>query len=466
MRKIVILLLLISLGSCNTLDSNQTISTPKKPFNVLMIAVDDLNDWIGCMGGHPDTKTPNIDKLASHGLLFMNAHCQGTMCNPSRISIMWGKRPSSTGFYSNHFPAKREPKYFEKQTSLARHFAANNYKTITAGKIYHGSWLPSKDFDIVGPRPGQWSKHDTAIQKKPKHYHKIWDFGPQAYDEKLFVDYEIASWGAEQLKVKHKKPFFMTLGFMRPHVPFFPPARVYNNQGESKLPSVKENDWNDLSDAAKKLTLSNKKIPTHEWMKQENRWPEAVRSYLACVQWVDEQIGRVLEALEKSPYADNTIIILYSDHGYHLGEKQRWSKFSLWERTTRVPFIVSVPGAAKGVSQQPVELLSIYPTLIDLCGLTSNEDIEGVSIKPLIKNPKAIWEHVAISTLGQNNHSIRDKRWRYIQYADGSAELYDHKTDPNEWSNLMATVLNQDHKKVIERLKKHLPKLNLPQRGK
>ena len=431
--------------------------------NVLLIAVDDLNDWIGCMGGHPDTKTPNIDKLASRGILFTNAHCQGTMCNPSRISIMWGKRPSSTGFYDNHFHVTKVPEFLIQNVSLSNHFKSNGYKTMTAGKIYHASWIPENDFQVVGPRPGFWSKYDKAIQEKPKEYHSIWDFGPQSYDEEDFVDYEIASWGVEQLSEEHEKPFFCAIGFMRPHVPFFPPERVYNSMNNIHLPIVKEDDWSDLSEAARKLTLSNRKIPTHEWMQQENRWNLAVRAYLACVNWVDEQIGRVLDALEKSPYADNTIIILYTDHGYHLGEKQRWSKFSLWERTTRVPFIVSMPGGAKGTSSKPIELLSIYPTLIDLCGLTPNNAIEGVSIVPLLKNPNAEWKHVAVSTLGQNNHSVKDERWRYIHYADGSEELYDHITDPNEWYNLVQENTDQSHIEVINKLKKYLPKVNMEQ---
>lgn len=434
--------------------------------NVLLIAVDDLNDWIGVMDGHPDTKTPNIDRLARRGVLFTNAHCQGTMCNPSRISIMWGKRPSSTGFYDNHFPVMKAPGFLQKNISLARHFNTNGYKTLTAGKIYHTSWLPKNDFQLVGPRPGQWlMDFDRPLQKKPEQYHSIWDFGPQVYEEKEFIDYKIASWGVKQLNEKHDVPFLLALGFMRPHVPFFPPERIYNKMNSIRLPKVKEDDWSDLSEAAKKLTLSNYKIPSHEWMKREDRWNLAVRAYLGCINWVDEQIGRVLDALNQSPYADNTIIMLYADHGYHLGEKQRWSKFSLWERTTRVPFIISMPGGAQGISTHAVELLSIYPTLIDLCNLTPNDNIEGNSLRPLLKNPNEPWEYVAISTLGQNNHSIRDERWRYISYADGSEELYDHNIDPNEWHNLVSDKMELKHTIVIKRLKKHLPKVNVSQRS-
>ena len=316
---------------------------------------------------------------------------------------------------------------------------------------------------MVGPRPAFWIEKDRAVHKKPAHYHRVWDFGPQGYPEEEFIDYTIASWGVRQLKESYDKPFFMALGFMRPHVPFFPPERVYNSMDGVQLPEVKEDDWADLPEAAGKLTLSNIKIPTHEWMKEENRWILAVRAYLACINWVDEQIGRVLKALDDSPHAENTIIILYTDHGYHLGEKQRWSKFSLWERTTNVPFIVSIPGGVNGICDKPVELLSIYPTLIDLCGLTPNAAIGGESIIPLLKDPESRWPHVAVSTLGQGNHSVRDERWRYISYADGSEELYDHEADPNEWFNLASGQVTPEHARVIERLKEHLPTVNLPQ---
>ena len=226
-----------------------------------------------------------------------------------------------------------------------------------------------------------------------------------------------------------------------------------------------EDDWDDIPPAARKLSMSNPKIPTHDWMKQENRWQLAVHAYLASVRWTDEQIGRVLDALGQGPHAKNTIVVLFSDHGYHLGEKQRWSKFSLWERTTRVPLIVSVPNGLRGRTDQPVELLSIYPTLIDLCGLGENPKLEGVSLKPLLKNPNAEWKHAAISTLGQNNHAIRDQRWRYIRYADGTEELYDHQNDPHEWTNLAKNISDSIHQKVINRLKTHLPKMNVAQRG-
>jgi arylsulfatase A-like enzyme len=431
--------------------------------NVLFIAVDDLNDWVGCLGGHPDTRTPNIDKLAGRGVLFTNAHCQGTLCNPSRISVLWGMRPSSSGFYDNHYHVNREKSFLDKHVSLPRHFEANGYKTLSTGKVFHGG--TPRQTQLVGPRPGQWLKRfDRRVHEKPKPWHAIWDFGPQRYDEANFVDHVVASWAIKQLESKQAKPFFLSVGFYRPHVPFFPPVRVYDGLKEARLPPVKEDDWSDLSEAARKLTLSNEKIPTHDWMKGDGRWQKAVRAYLACVRWTDEQVGRVLAALDAGPHADNTIIVLFADHGYHLGEKQRWSKFSLWERTTRVPFMISMPGGPKGRCTRPVELLSIYPTLIDLCGLTPNGDLEGVSLGPLLERPNGPWAHVAISTLGRNNHAVRDERWRYIRYADGTQELYDHDTDPHEWTNLASTTPQPEHLKVIARLRRSLPKVNVRQR--
>ena len=432
--------------------------------NVLLIAVDDLNDWVGCLGGHPQTFTPNIDRLADRGMLFSNAHCQGTMCNPSRISLLWGRRPSSTGFYDNRYSISKEPEFLKQHVNLPTHFAANGYKTISAGKIFH----TGRYSQIEGPRAGQWRKGlDQKVHSDPQNkWHGIWDFGPQDYEESKFTDHITATWVADQLGKDFDKPFLLACGFYRPHVPFFPPRRVYESFKDVKLPEVVEDDWKDIPDAARKVSMSNPKIPVHEWMKQENRWQLAVHAYLASVRWTDEQIGRVLDALDQGPHAKDTIVVLFSDHGYHLGEKQRWSKFSLWERTTRVPLIISVPNGIKGRSEQPVELLSIYPTLIDLCKLTENPKLEGVSLQPLLKNPEAKWNHVAISTLGQNNHAVRDRRWRYVRYADGSEELYDHQNDPHEWTNLAKGEPNPSHAKVIVRLKKRLPKTNAPQRSR
>lgn len=429
-RLLVFLGLLISFCRSATLQAEQP--------NVLLIAIDDLNNWVGCLGGHPQARSPNIDQLAERGTLFTNAHCQAPICNPSRTSIMYGLRPSTTGVYMNS-PKPWTVETLKNHVTLPRHFAANGYRTYTAGKIYHGSGLPPGDFDEVGPRPGQRQKIDKRLIPETRDGAKgLWDFGGQSYKEELFQDYVDASWSIDVLSRRSKEPFFLAVGFYRPHVPFYSPARVFNEipADSIQLPLTRDGDRDDLPGIATSLTKAPA-APAHSWFVESGRWKEAVQSYLACVRWTDEQVGRVLDALAASPNADNTIVVLYSDHGFFLGEKERWAKQSLWEQATRVPFIISVPGIDQGQPcQRPVELLSIYPTLIELCGLPTRADLDGVSLEPLLANPAAKWPNAALTTFGKNNHSARSETHRYIRYSDGSEELYDLRSDPNEWNNL------------------------------
>ena len=418
-------------------------SADKKP-NVLLISIDDLNDWVGCLNGHPDARSPNIDRLAKRGTLFTNAHCQAPICNPSRTSIMYGLRPSTSGVYQNA-PRPWTVPALKDRITLPRHFAANGYKTFTTGKIYHGSGLPPGDFDEVGPRPGQRLKIDERLIKPTEDGAKgLWDFGAQTYDEALFQDRVTAAWGAEVIKNAGDDPFLLAIGFYRPHVPFYAPKRVLDQipLSEIDLPVVRKNDRDDLPSIVDELTKAPA-APDHAWFVDSGHWRDAVQAYLACVRWTDEQVGHLLDALDASPHADNTVVVLFSDHGFFLGEKDRWAKQSLWERATRVPFIVSAPGLPHGQSTgQPVELLSIYPTLIDLCGLSEREGLDGVNLRPLLENAEVDWHRMAITTHGQNNHSTRSKTHRYIRYRDGSEELYDLRTDPNEWHNIAGNPRN------------------------
>lgn len=429
--------------------------------NVLLIAIDDLNDWVGCLGGHPDTRTPNIDRLAERGVLFENSHSQAPICNPSRSSIMLGLRPSTTGIYLNN------PKHWlvpalEGRVTMPRHFAAAGYTTLTTGKIYHGSGLPPNDFDIVGPRPGQRIDLDEQLQSGfPSSVAKLWDFGPQRYEEAKFADHADATWAIGQLEQQRDRPFFIAVGFYRPHVPFYSPERVFRQvpRSEISLPEVREDDWADIPEIARKLTQSN--APPHSWFVNSGKWTDAVQSYLSCVRWTDEQCGRLLDALEANGHAGNTVVVLYSDHGFHLGEKQRWAKFSLWERSTHVPFIIAAPGMASGERCiRPAELLSIYPTLIELCGLEPRNDLDGVSLVPLLEDPQAAWDRPAITTHLKDNHAIRTERYRYIRYSDGSEELYDHAEDPDEWNNLAG---DPDYAGIIRDHARWLPKINADQ---
>lgn len=428
----ILLLAVLFTASTSSLDAHA-----ESP-NVLLIAIDDLNNWVGCLDGHPQAQSPNIDRLAERGTLFTNAHCQAPICNPSRASIMYGLRPSTTGVYMNS-PKPWTVGALKDRVTLPRHFAASGYKTYTAGKIYHGSGLPPGDFDEVGPRPGQRQKIDARLIPESNDGAKgLWDFGGQSYKEELFQDFVDASWAIDVINKQSEQPFFVAVGFYRPHVPLYSPTRVFNEIAREsiELPEVKDGDRDDLPNIVNSLTKAPA-APAHSWFVESGNWKEAVQAYLACVRWTDEQVGRVLDALETSPHADNTIVVLYSDHGFFLGEKERWAKQSLWEQATRVPFIIRVPGTEQGMScHRPVELLSIYPTLIELCGLPSRDGLEGVSLKPLLTKPDAEWPNVAMTTFGKENHAVRNETHRYIRYKDGSEELYDLRVDPNEWNNL------------------------------
>ncbi|MDB4372705.1 sulfatase-like hydrolase/transferase [Mariniblastus sp.] len=454
---------------------------PDKSPNVLLIAIDDLNDWVGCLGGHPQASSPNIDRLAKRGTLFTNAHCQAPICNPSRTSIMYGLRPSTSGVYMNA-PKPWTVSGLKENVTLSRHFAANGYKTYTTGKIYHTSGLPDGDFDVVGPRPGQRLKIDQRlVTPKKAGANGLWDFGAQSYDEKLFQDHQTASWAIDQLQAHETsrrtsanpqtaKPFFMAIGFYRPHVPFYSPKRIFDQipLDEIELPLVNPNDRDDLPAIASELMVAPA-APDHAWFVKSSNWRRAVQSYLSCIRFTDEQVGRLIDTVYQCSLADNTIVILYSDHGFFLGEKERWAKQSLWERATRVPFIIVQPGGKQGqVCSQPAELLSIYPTLIDLCGLSPRDELEGNSLIPLLNDPKATWRHPALTTHGKDNHSVRTDTHRYIRYRDGSEELYDLRNDPNEWTN----IANQAEMETLKsKLKKQIPVKNAdpaigPQRQK
>ncbi len=432
--------------------------------NVLLIAIDDLNNWVGCLGGHPDARSPNIDRLATRGTLFTNAHCQAPICNPSRTSIMYGLRPSTSGVYMNS-PKPWTVRHLSKYVTLPRWFAKHGYQTYTTGKIYHGSGLPEGDFDVVGPRPGQRQKIDERLVPATNDGAKgLWDFGAQSYEESLFQDYADASWGMDVIKEHDtsEQPFFLAVGFYRPHVPLYSPTRIFEQipRNEIDLPVVKEDDRDDLPAIVDELTIAPA-APTQDWFVKSGRWKEAVQSYLACIRWTDEQVGRLLDALDASPHAKDTIVVLYSDHGFFLGEKQRWAKQSLWEQATHVPFIVVAPSLPPNQRcSRPAELLSIYPTLLELCGLPANREVEGRSVKQLLQDANTAWPFKALTTHGKDNHTVRSERYRYIRYHDGSEEFYDLKADPNEWNNLVATKTSKEHAAIIAELAKSFPNTN------
>jgi len=430
------------------------------PPNVLFIVIDDQNDWIGCLDGHPQVKTPHIDQLAGRGTLFLNAHCQSPLCNPSRTSVMTGRRPSTTGVYGLA-PWFRTVDALRNIVTLPQHFSNAGYTTYTVGKIYHGrTWSNGevKEFDVVGkPEPGLRPKEKRVPTPRGG---RGMDWGLYPYKDSDQKDWKTASWAVEQLDEKPEGPFFMAVGFALPHVPLYATQKWFDLYPEDlvELPPLLDND---RSDTPRFSWYLHWKLPEprRKFLLEAGEQTKIVQSYLACVSFVDSQVGRVLDALERNGYAENTVVVLWSDHGYHLGEKEITGKNTLWDRSARVPLVFAGPGVSQGARcQRAVELLDIYPSLSELCGLDKPEGVEGISLLPQLKNADAPRKRPAITTHNHDNHSVRTERWRYIQYADGSEELYDMRKDPNEWHNLAG---NPEYDTVIAKHKKWLPKTNM-----
>jgi choline-sulfatase len=432
----------------------------KRPPNVVMIVIDDQNDWIGCLDGHPQAKTPNIDRLALRGSLFRNAHCQAPLCNPSRTSVLTGMRPSTTGVYGLS-PSLREAKGLESVITLPQHFRRHGYQTLVAGKIYHGSYgrtLTDNEFDIIGPSTAVGPRPSSPLVETPSH-HPLVDWGTFPHQDEEKGDWKLASWTVQQLQQQHERPFFLSVGFFLPHVPCYVTQKWYDLFPDETLllPIVPADD---RADTPRFSWYLHWKLPEPRlrFLQDTMQWKNLVRSYLASTAFVDAQVGRVVDALIASPYADNTIVVLWSDHGWHLGEKAITGKNSLWERSTRVPLIFAGPNVTADTQcDQPVELLDIYPTLADLCGLPLPEFLEGHSLSPQLLDAAAVRPWPAITTHNHDNHSVRSLNWRYIRYADGSEELYNLTDDPHEWTNLAADNANSE---ILETHRQLLPTVN------
>ena len=433
--------------------------------NVLMIAIDDLNDWVGPLKGHPQVKTPHMDRLAARGTTFQNAHCQSPLCNPSRTSVMTGQRPSNTGVYGLA-PWFRNVEKLKDIVTLPQHFKANGYRTLTTGKIYHGGYPPrpqrKAEFDEWGPRAGVGARPKEKLVTTPMGNHPLVDWGTFPHKDEDKGDWQVASWTVDRLNEmgsdNDEEPFFLACGFFLPHVPCYATQKWFDlyPMDQLQLPPMLANDRADTPDFSWYLhwTLPE---PRLSWLKEQGELKPLVRAYLASVSFVDSQVGRVLDALEKSGQADNTIVVLWSDHGWHLGEKAISGKNSLWEESTRVPLIFAGPGVAKGANvTTPAELLDLYPTLSELCGLTKPKLVDGHSLVPQLKNSQAKRVWPAITTHNVKNHSIRTERFRYIRYANGSEELYDVTRDPSEWKN----VVKYGYETELKKLRQWVPVVN------
>ena len=401
-----------------------------RPPNVLLIVVDDLNDWVGHLGGHPGVKTPHIDRLASLGVSFTNAHAPAASCNPARVAVLSGLRPSTSGIYSNQH-ARLDA--LADLVTLPQYFRAHGYRVLGGGKILHSTGKVARTyFDEYFKRPQPLVKPERPFNGK-----KNLDWHPLDAAEREMPDHQVVSWAVDKLAEEREEPLFLAVGIVKPHLPWYVPEEYFAMypEGGVALPRTREDDLDDVPPPGMRLAGAHNE---HRWILDNGKWADAVRGYLATVSFVDRQVGRLMEGLRRSGKDRNTIVLLWSDHGMHLGEKLHWKKSSLWEEATRTPLVVVAPGVSRagGRIGRPVDALSIYPTLADLAGLPIPEHVEGPSLKRLVADPGAPWDGVALTTHGRGNHAVRSERWRYIRYADGSEELYDHEDDPMEWDNL------------------------------
>ncbi len=436
---------------CPDVRLNSALAAETSKPNVLFIAIDDLNHWVGHLGRHPQTRTPNIDRLAKMGVTFTKSYCTAPACNPSRASLMSGQRPSTTGCYlngQNWRPGISEDKL------LNSHFAKAGYNVYGAGKIYHGAGDRGGHWDDYFPGKGTTTPHPSA---KDDGVGGI-KFSPLANSDEEMPDYSVVSYGIEKLQEKSDKPLFLAVGLVKPHMPFSVPKKWFDlfPLESIQLPPHRVDDLDDVPTAGVRMAGPD---GDHARIVESGRWNEAVQAYLATVAFCDAQVGRLLDALEQSPERDNTIVVLWSDHGWSLGEKSHWRKFALWEEPTRTVLIWKVPGVTPsgGVCSRTVDFSSIFPTLCNLTGMPKPEYLDGHDITPLLKDPTAEWNYPAITTHGFQNHTVRTEDWRYIRYANGEEELYHNAVDPLEYTNLATSAA---HAEKIADLRGMLPSTN------
>lgn len=488
--------------------------------NFLVIICDDLNDSIAGMGGHPQAQTPNIDRIARDGVTFMNAAANVPLCGPSRASMWSGLLPTTTGYYGyqqqvNHW--KRNP-VLSNATSLFELFTQNGYRNFATGKIHHNGHEVLTIFENpdgypgfgtrpnFGPIPndgkaentkhgvlppwmpagirahGGWGDGFGPIQDLKKygeeyewtlfHSGELWEYR-EGHNRDLMPDELCAQDAVRFLEDQHDKPFLLTVGFSRPHSPWYAPQEFFDlfPLESVQLSPILAGDVDDLSrilavdhDIAQPWGWAKyQKIRKNGGDRQLLKWTQA---YLACVAFVDHQVGQILNALESSVYASNTVVIFTGDHGYHMGEKEYLFKFSPWEESVRVPLIVAGPGISKGeVLTQPVSLVDIYPTCADFADIPLATRVDGHSLKPLLLGSgrwsgrdyslSASASKVAVAqnqpARAQDQHfSIRTERFRYIHCRNGEEELYDHQGDPHEWVNQIG---NPDYREVVEQMR-------------
>ncbi|MCH9649672.1 MAG: sulfatase [Deltaproteobacteria bacterium] len=443
---------LLSCGSPGSGSGKAALGTDKP--NIMLILFDDLNDWIEPLAGHPDIQTPNFQRLADMGVSFTNAQCDSTACNPSRTALLTGLRPSTTGVYKNGQPYLAA---VADRPTMMEAFSAAGYRTLGAGKVFH-SWGPGKlvwDEFVEKDDDPRAEMRETAGLTQLAHF----TWGPLDVEDEAMDDVQVALQAKKWLDSPQKSPFFMALGFYRPHLPWNVPQKYFDLYplDEVTIPKLVNTDVDDLPPSGK-MRMDRR---AHKAIALAGQYPQAIQAYMASVSFADAVLGRILDALEASPYRDNTIVVVTSDHGLHLGDKKHWGKYTLWERAAHVPLLVYAKGlAGEGqASPRPVTLVDLYPTLQELAGIEPTTNLDGISFAPLLQDPLAKRDRPALTNYPIEAYSIRDERWRYIRYRNGDEELYDHQTDRNERTNLAP---DPAHDEVKERLAKAIPAVAAP----
>jgi len=443
-------------------------TTPRQKPNVLFIAIDDMNDWTTLFNPKNPIKTPNLLRLAKRGMYFSKAYCAAPACTPSRTAILSGYRPTTSGSYRNkHFLRDVVP----DAVTLPDYFRRNGYSAKGAGKIFThfngagGGDPAGKSFDEFRPMV-EIRETDRAPEKnyngytedaKPMH-NVTYDWG--VHTQKM-LDIDMVEYIEKVMGRTWEEPMFLAAGIFKPHLPFYAPPETFKRYpfDQIQYPKMPENDLDDVPQIGKEMAHEEHFVYEHTTAKPEDD-PGSLKKMIQCYQassdFADQMVGRIIDKLDETGRTEDTIIVLWSDHGYHLGDKQSCVKFTLWEKATHVPFIIVAPGVAKPGSRcdRPVSLVDIYPTLLELAGLPPKPDLDGKSLVPLLKDPTRKW-HPALMTWGRGNHAVRSDRWRYIRYRDGSEELYDHSKDPWELTNLASDPKYAD---VIKGHRKWLPK--------
>jgi len=429
-------------------------STPRR-MNVLFLVVDDLNTWLLGDTNRYSGKVvaPNIRRLADSGVLFNRTYTSAPLCSPSRTAFLSGVRPWKSGVYDNGMKTEASVA-LQHATSFPELFRKAGYYTASYGKVGHG-WGSKAAWDEDVPHKRDPIPPNAPLTPVGKGEQ---DWGPTHLAEDKMRDTMYADRAIEQLQKKHDRPFLVACGLFHPHMPWYVPQKYLDMYplNEVATPKLLKNDLDDVPPLARELTAGKSKFVAS--VLEHGLHQQAVQAYLASTTYSDAQMGRVLEALDKSPYRDNTIVVLISDNGFHLAEKDHWQKATLWEEATHTLMMFRVPGMTRagGVSERFVSTQDIYPTLTELCGIKPPDYIDGRSLMPLLKNPDAEWKSTAISAVKNRYVSIRDERFRYTRYNDKQEEFYDCGKDPHEWTN---QINNPEYASALTKLRASVPAL-------